>query len=610
MDYTVFIIFILVFVRIVSFMAVTPIFTIKGIPNLTKAGFALLLTYLTYGFAIYDKALIPNSIFSLFNCAAGECIFGLSLGFITYLIFQAIKMSGQFMDIQMGYSMYSQFDTTTNSNVTLMGNLTNLIGMTIFILIDGPHIIVSTIIQSFDVVPVLGVNLPPEIGTYILHIFLKTMVLSIKLSAPVILVLFLTDFTMGLIARAVPQLNILMMGMPIKMVVGLLAFSAALPALVHMYIKAFQSMPLDINNFLKLFPLVMCFASSDKTEEPTQKRKEDAKKKGQVAKSREFISAITLIGIAILSVSFSRYGINTLEEFLTRSINNIGRTNITQGDITDICIYSFIQFSKVTLPVFATVMILGVIANIAQTGFIHTNETLKPKLSRLNPIEGFKRMFSGRAFMELLKSCASIIIIGYVSYNFLKGEMMRVIKASDMGINSIAAVSMDIIQSEIVKISIVVLTLGIADLIYQKRAYKKDLMMTKQEIKEEYKQMEGDPAIKSKIRQKQREMASRRMMHEVPTASVVITNPTHLAVALRYEQGVDGAPKLVAKGADNIAKNIKKIAAENDIPIIENKPVARMIYQRVEIDEDIPVEMYQAVAEILAMVYSLKKARG
>ena len=610
MDYTGFIIFILVFVRIVSFMAVTPLFTIKGIPNIAKVGFAILLSYLTYGFAIYDKALIPNSIFSLFTCAVGECIFGLALGFITYLIFQAIKASGQFMDMQMGYSMYGQFDVTTNSNVTLMGNLTNLIGMTIFILIDGPHVLINTIVQSFDVVPVLGVNLPPEIGTYILHIFLKTMVLSIKLSAPVILALFLTDFTMGLIARAVPQLNILMMSMPIKMVVGLLVFSAALPALVHMYIKIFQDMPMDLNNFLKLFPLVMCFASSDKTEEPTDKRKEDAKKKGQVAKSREFVSAMTLIGIAILAVSFSRDAMNIIEDFLTRSINNIGRAHIAQGDITDICIYSFAQFSKVTMPIFITVMSLGVIANIAQTGFIHTTDTLKPKLSRLNPIEGFKRMFSGRALVELLKACASIAVIGYVSYNFLKGEMPTVIKTSDMGIESIAAVSADIVQSEISKVAIIVLILGVADLIYQKRAYKKDLMMTKQEIKEEYKQMEGDPLIKSKIRQKQREMASRRMMHEVPNASVIITNPTHLAVALKYEQGADSAPKLVAKGADEVAKKIKKIAAENDIPIIENKPVARMIYKEVEINEDIPVEMYQAVAEILAMVYSLKKARG
>lgn len=611
MGYSDVIIFCLVFVRIISFLGISPIFMIKGIPNLLKAALGLIISFMVSGFVNYNPAAVPTSMIGLASAAAGECLFGLAMGFMTTLIFQAVRMSGQLMDMQVGFSMVSEFDVTSSTNVTLLGNLTYLIGLMIFFLINGHHVLIESLITSFDLVPVLGVNIPPEINAYVLELFTKMFVLSLKLAAPVIIVLFITEFTIGLISRTVPQLNILMLSLPLKILVGLTIFSAVLPGLVQVYIKAMEGLPSDMDSFFKLFPLVMLFASEDKTEEPTPRKKEEARKKGQVAKSREFVSAVTLVGITIIMVSYGGYVLNNTGMLLEKSLDSIENFTLSEGNVSNLFIYMVLEFLKIILPFMAGVMVLGIAANVVQTGFIHTSEPLKLNLSRLNPLEGFKRMFSGRTAMELLKSIANIIVIGYVTYSFIKGQIGRILEISDMGVGSLIEVPGDIIQTELVRVSIIAAVLGIADLIYQKWMYNRELRMTKQEVKEEFKQMEGDPKIKSAIRQRQRQMASRRMMQAVPKATVVVTNPTHLAIALKYEQGKDSAPTCVAKGADNVAMKIKQIAKEANVPIVENKPVARMLYEKVDINESIPFELYQAVAEILAVVYTLnKKTRG
>jgi flagellar biosynthetic protein FliR/FlhB len=602
-------IYILVFVRIISFLGVSPLFTIKGIPNSVKAAFGLILSLTISGFVPYDASLLPSSMTALAVAAAGECIFGLVMGFVTNLVFQAIKMSGELMDIQVGFNMSGELDIATGYNVTLLGNITNLVGLVIFFLIDGHHILIESILQSFDIVPLFGVKLPAEVTPYVLSLFIKTFILALKLAAPVIVVIFLTNFTMGLVSRVVPQLNVLMLGLPVKVLVGLLVFSSALPWLVNLYIKAFETLPGDINNLLKLLPVAVFFASGEKTEEPTTKRREDARKKGQVGRSREFVSAVTLIGITLLAFAMSDSGLKAMQSYLSSSLSSVGTSSFGEGSVINLFIFSVQEFFRITIPMFVCIIVLGVVANIAQTGFIFSSEPLKPKLSRINPVEGFKRMFSGRAFIELLKAILNIVIVCYVTISFIKGELFNIVKTADTSIQSIVKTSMSMVQSELVRVAIIVCVLGVLDLIYQKRAYKKELRMTKQEVKEEYKQSEGDPQIRSRIRQKQREMASRRMMHAVPGASVVITNPTHLAVAIKYEQGSDSAPMVVAKGADDIARKIKEIARDNNVPVIENKPIARMLYDKVEINESVPVEMYQAVAEILAMVYTMNRKR-
>jgi flagellar biosynthetic protein FliR/FlhB len=209
--------------------------------------------------------------------------------------------------------------------------------------------------------------------------------------------------------------------------------------------------------------------------------------------------------------------------------------------------------------------------------------------------------------MELLKSLAKIGVIGYLAYSFVKAQIPNILETSDLNPRGIYPFVKGIMDSELVRIVMVMLVIGITDYVFQKRQFNNEMKMTKQEVKEEMKQMEGNPEIKSKIKQKQRELATRRMMHEVPKATVVITNPTHFAVALKYDKETSGAPVVVAKGMDLIALKIKEIARESKVPIVENKPLARALFAKVEIDSQVPVELYQAVAEIIAYVYSLRR---
>ena len=255
------------------------------------------------------------------------------------------------------------------------------------------------------------------------------------------------------------------------------------------------------------------------------------------------------------------------------------------------------------------IMIAGIVASLMQTGFLLTGEPLKPKFSKLNPISGFKNMFSKKSFVDLLKNLAVVTVIGFIGFLYVRDNYDKILQISNTYLPSLGGQVQDLVVGIFFQVSVVLVIIAAADYFVQFKFHQKDLRMTKQEIKEEYKQMEGDPQIKSKIKQKQREMATRRMMASVADATVVITNPTHLSIALKYEEGNNEAPKVVAKGADLVALKIKEVAKENDVPIMENKPLARMIYEQVDIDREVPQEMYQAVAEILAMVYKLKNKK-
>ena len=218
-------------------------------------------------------------------------------------------------------------------------------------------------------------------------------------------------------------------------------------------------------------------------------------------------------------------------------------------------------------------------------------------------------MFSVKSLLDLAKNSIVVTLIGILAYTFVKGNYNELLQAGNLRFIELGSQVKDLMFSLFFRITLFMVILSIVDFVIQKRIFKRDMRMTKQEVKDEYKQMEGDPKIKSKIKQKQREIASRRMMESIPDATVVVTNPTHLSIAIKYVDGEMNAPKVVAKGADLVALKIKEIAKENDVPIMENKPLARMLYEKVEIDEEIPHDMYQAVAEILAMVFKLKNKK-
>lgn len=349
----------------------------------------------------------------------------------------------------------------------------------------------------------------------------------------------------------------------------------------------------------------------DKTEKATPKKKSDARKKGQVFQSREMSAALVLI---IMIVTIKALGSNMYGQLTTYMknafVDYLKVTNVIDiNAVLKLYIDALIVLAKTVLPLLLVAAFSAAIVGYAQVGVLFTFETLKFKGNRINPLSGFKRIFSMRSLVELLKSIIKIVIVSWVAYSYLKSKTNEVLALMDADLPSILAFIGDATFNVAIKISFAMVILGFADYLYQRFDYEKNLRMTKQEVKDEYKQTEGNPEIKGKIKQKQRQMSMRRMMQEIPKADVVITNPTHFAVAIKYDLEKASAPFVVAKGQDYIALRIKQIAADNKVEIVENKPLARTLFSTVDIGETIPPELYQAVAEILAFVYKIKNGR-
>ncbi len=350
----------------------------------------------------------------------------------------------------------------------------------------------------------------------------------------------------------------------------------------------------------------------EKTEPATQKKLEDARKEGQVAKSREIGNGMGLLALfLVLKFWVGNMGTQFLELFSTLynkipDITKLIGNPVPENDFNVIYIDSMILIIKIVLPVFLVGFIIAFACDYVQVKWKPTAKPLQPKFSKLDPIKGFKKVFSVNAIVELIKSLAKIFLILYVCYSYLKDRYDQIFLLYDMSlIQAINLIGKTVIDLGI-RISIIYMILALADFIYQKFKFNKDMKMTKQEVKEEYKNQEGNPEIKGKIRQRMREVSQRRMMQALPEADVVITNPTHYAVAIQYDPEKSPAPVVIAKGEDFLAKKIKEVAKENNIEIVENKPLARMLYANVNIGEQVPPELYQAVAEVLAFVYHLK----
>lgn len=259
-----------------------------------------------------------------------------------------------------------------------------------------------------------------------------------------------------------------------------------------------------------------------------------------------------------------------------------------------------------TGPIFVIFFLIAFIADLVQVKWKVSGKPLKPKFNRMSPVSGFKRIFSVNSLAELIKAILKIGLISYVAYQYLKNKVNQIYLLYDMSFTQALSVISNLITEMGIRISAVYCIIAAADFAYQKVKFTMDMRMTKQEVKDEYKEQEGDPQIKGKIRQKMQEVSRRRMMQNLPKADVVITNPTHYAVAIQYDLEIADAPIVLAKGADYMAKRIKEVARENEIEIVENKPLARMLYANVEVGDMIPPELYQAVADVLAYVYHLK----
>lgn len=353
----------------------------------------------------------------------------------------------------------------------------------------------------------------------------------------------------------------------------------------------------------------------EKTEEPTAKKLSDARNEGQVAKGKDLTSAVMLLVLfMVLRFTVGNMGEGFIECF-NKNYTQIGDLfTSTHGEYNMQYTIALIQSAaldmlKLLIPFFGVGFIIAIVIELAQVKWKPTSKPLQPKLSKFNPINGIKRMFSVRTLVSLIKQVVILVVIFIVVYNKLKSRMSDIYMLYDIPLISAIMLLGDIIFDIGTVICVIYTIIGIADYVFEKRKFRKDMMMTKQEVKDEWKNTEGNPEVKNKIRQKMSEVSRRRMMQAVPEADVVITNPTHFAVALKYEQNKGKAPVVVAKGEDYLAAKIKEAARENNIEIVENKPLARMLYYNVELDEEIPPELYQAVAEVLAFVYNIKNKR-
>ena len=335
-------------------------------------------------------------------------------------------------------------------------------------------------------------------------------------------------------------------------------------------------------------------------------QKKDARKQGNIAKSAEVNKAMTFIAILVVIYMMSGSIISELQGFIVNILSGDFSMTMNDNTIKILMFKVMMYFMKIVLPISLIIMVFGILGSLIQTGLFFSMESLKPKFSKLNPLTGLKNMFSMKAIVNLIKSMVVICIMIYLGYSFMSKNFEGIIKSGDIYLPYMFNIVLDLIKSILTSITLAVAVVAALDYGYEKFSHKKGLKMTKQEVKEEYKQMEGDPHIKGKIKQKQRQMANQRMMQAVPSSTVIVTNPTHISIAIRYEQGKDTTPIVVAKGVDEVAFRIREIAKSHDIPIIENVPLARLIYKEVDIDQEIPEEMYKAVAEVLVAVYKIK----
>ena len=601
----------LIFLRISSYFVATKIFFPSGTPIMFKTGFSMILSYGIISGVDHTTVLAIDSNYMIAFYIISEVLTGLILGYITNLVFQAAKLAGSWIDIHAGFSMVTILDPATQTSTTLMGNLFYFVSLVFFFMINGQELIVKSIYESISIVPLGHTIVYQETVMGAAETIVNFFALGVKIALPIVLIIVMTDICLGLITRTVPTIPIMIFGMPIKNILGFITFLIIMPTMLKIIGTAIYELPDIFNKIFKLIPVVplaFVFASDDKTEEATPKKKSDSRKKGQIARSKDVGVALTMVVCTIAVSACWNMMINGFKEVMIYFLQLPTLDNFDKLSLTGILITVIMRVAYGLLPIALPIMVGGIIASLMQTGFLITGEPLKPSFGKLNPLSGIKNMISKRSLVDLCKNLIVISIVSIIAYRYISSNYQQIISMSNIYLPSLNVEIKNLVLGIFKQICIVLIVIAAIDYFVQFKMHNQDLKMSKQEVKDEYKQQEGDPQLKGKIKQKQREMSRQRMMQSVSDATVVITNPTHLAIALKYEEGTDmEAPKVLAKGADYLALKIKSIAKENEIPIIENKPLARMMYDKVEIDNDIPPELYQGVAEILAIVMKIKK---
>lgn len=345
----------------------------------------------------------------------------------------------------------------------------------------------------------------------------------------------------------------------------------------------------------------------EKTEQATDKRREESRAKGQIAKSRE-IPSVAVLFACLIYFHFNAAGLlQKIIAMMSSSFRSAGQVVITMDSAPSLLTGYIFKVFFMLLPLLALICVVALAANILQVGMLFSASALEPKLSKLNPLSGLKNLLSLKSAVELIKNIIKMSIVGFVSYQVIGDEIKNCLTLAERSVWGILIYMGKISFKILVTTCWVLVLLALLDYLYQRWEHEKGLRMSRQEIKDEFKNTDGNPTIKARIRRLQREMARKRMMAAVPTADVIITNPTHLAVALKYEQGKQSAPCVVAKGADLVAEKIRAVARASNVPIVEDKPLAQVLYKMVKVEDSIPENLYRSVAEVLAYVYRLRQ---
>lgn len=347
----------------------------------------------------------------------------------------------------------------------------------------------------------------------------------------------------------------------------------------------------------------------EKTEEPSGRRLGEAREKGNIAFSADLNNAVGLLGGIVLLYNMGVLTYQVMDKTFKVTLGHLFYKDFSQDVVMEIILSQFYVLTKMLFPILGGLMLIGLIISYVQTGFMLNFGLLKLNFGKLNFIAGAKNLVSPQSFVKLLFSVLKVVVLAGMSYLYMKDKFNSIIDALDFDVAQIFITLFSMMYGLALRLAMILFILAAADFIYQKWQYKRNLRMTKQEVKEERKQMEGDPLIKGKIRSIQLQMSRKRMMTAVPTADVVITNPTHFAVALKYDSKVMKSPTVVAKGADLIAKRIKELALKHKVPLVEDKPLAQTLYKSVEIGREVPQKLFYAVAKVLAYVYQLKRER-
>ncbi|MEN8257734.1 MAG: flagellar biosynthesis protein FlhB [Thermodesulfobacteriota bacterium] len=347
-------------------------------------------------------------------------------------------------------------------------------------------------------------------------------------------------------------------------------------------------------------------SGQEKTEEPTSRRLQEARKKGDVLKSMEVPSAAVLLFGLLALFMMRTYLFDRFLLVMRHYLGQIHSYTITPSNMMPLTIEAMTFFAILVGPLMAVIFLTALSSNYAQVGVLFTTEKIAPKYEKIDPLKGIQRLFSMQTVFNTIKSIAKLAIIGWVAYSVVRENVYNLLPLMDQPPLAIFIFYAEVSFWMFLKTALIIALLAFIDWLFQRWQFMKKMKMTKQEVKEEAKNTEGDPHVKGRIRSIQMEMARKRMMAEVPEADVIITNPTRLAIAIKYDNSTMIAPQVVAKGAGVIANRIKEIAKEHNIPLMEDKPLARALYKTVEIGEEIPANLFQAVAEILAHVYSVR----